>query len=150
MAFHGCLFLFFKPKTKKKTLWGQFVVRWILYLTFIFFFIYAPINVKPHEEGRGEDPGELDIVMEARVKFPTYWMSIFRPWSNFFYQSEDLIIKSQTMEQRVNVQIPTQGKALLVNFGVSSPTHPPLPWSLTLIGALLLIGWWNLYYFKQS
>ena len=31
----------------------------------------APINVKPHGRGGGADPGEFDIFMEARVKFPT-------------------------------------------------------------------------------
>ena len=32
---------------------------------------YAPINVKPQGGGGGADPGEFDILMEARVKFPT-------------------------------------------------------------------------------
>ena len=33
----------------------------------------APINVKPQGGGGGgrADPGEFDILMEARVKFPT-------------------------------------------------------------------------------
>ena len=34
---------------------------------------YAPINVKPQGGGGGgrTDPGEFEILMEARVKFPT-------------------------------------------------------------------------------
>ena len=34
---------------------------------------YAPINVKPQGGGGGwqADPGEFDILMEAKVKFPT-------------------------------------------------------------------------------
>ena len=33
---------------------------------------YALINVKPQGGGRGRaDPGEFDILMAARVKFPT-------------------------------------------------------------------------------
>ena len=33
---------------------------------------YAPINVKPQGgEGGRADPGEFDILMAARVKFPT-------------------------------------------------------------------------------
>ena len=34
-------------------------------------FIYAPINVNPKGGGGRADPGEFDIFMEARVKFPT-------------------------------------------------------------------------------
>ena len=36
--------------------------------------VNAPISVKPQGGGRGggrADPGEFDIFMEARVKFPT-------------------------------------------------------------------------------
>ena len=33
--------------------------------------INAPINVKPQGGGGRADPGEFDILIEAKVKFPT-------------------------------------------------------------------------------
>ena len=47
-------------------------------------------------------------------------------------------IKFPTLGQRLNVKIPTQGKARSVNFPwvARPPPPPPPPWGLTLIGAL--------------
>ena len=43
-------------------------------------------------------------------------------------------VKFPTLGQRLNVKIPTQGKACSVNFPWVA--RPPPPWGLTLIGAL--------------
>ena len=46
-------------------------------------------------------------------------------------------VKFPTLGQRLNVKIPTQGKARSVNFSWVARPPPSPPWGLTLIGALI-------------
>ena len=77
--------------------------------------------------GGWADPGEFDILMEARVKFPT-------PRHLLNVNFPPLLQLMEMCRQRLNVKIPTQGKAHSVNFPwVACP--PPPPWGLILIDA---------------
>ena len=64
--------------------------------------------------GNREDPGEFDILMEARVKFPT-------PRHLLNVNFPPLLQLMEMCRQRLNVKIPTQGKALSVNFSWVAP-----------------------------
>ena len=85
--------------------------------------VYAPINVKPQGGGGGgrADPGDFDIFMEAKVKFPTpgHLGNVkFPPLEDFVLLATCLSSQIPDPGTALNRQNPDPGESWLSQFPV--------------------------------